>query len=96
MCPSWMWKGDKPVRQSTWGMDRCGLRWRPKPKPLLRLWRRRRLDRGWQHLQSLVLETTRSAFVLCGLRVPHINQTHQTSRDLISFTYFHCKSDLKP
>ncbi|KAA0065853.1 hypothetical protein E6C27_scaffold1843G00010 [Cucumis melo var. makuwa] len=52
MCPSRMWNGDEPVRQSTWGMDRCGLRRRPTPRPLLRLWRRRRHDRGWQRAPS--------------------------------------------
>ena len=39
----------EPVRRSARGVDRRGSWRRPKPGPLIRPWRRRRLDRGIQH-----------------------------------------------
>ncbi|KAA3447110.1 hypothetical protein EPI10_034370 [Gossypium australe] len=42
----------EPVRRSARGVDRRGSWRRPKPGPLIRPWRRRRLDRGIQHAPS--------------------------------------------
>ena len=52
-----------PVRQSTRGVDRCGLGRRPKPRTSLSLWRRLRLDRGWQRAPQ-------ACFGICALPAP--------------------------
>jgi hypothetical protein len=35
MRPGRMWNGDKPVRRSTRGVDRCGLRRRPQARAVV-------------------------------------------------------------
>lgn len=69
MRPGRMWNGDEPVRQSTRGVDRCGLGRRPKPGQSLSPWRRLRPDRGWQRAPPGVLRHLRAPGT--GLWAPH-------------------------
>ncbi|KAJ7940971.1 WAT1-related protein [Quillaja saponaria] len=70
MRPGRMWNGFTPVRRSTRGADRRGLRRRPKPGRELRPRICRRRDRGWQSAPlGVAPASARSPGV--GLRAPH-------------------------
>lgn len=44
------WRANSSI---AWGMNQCGLRCWSKPRRLLRLWRCRHPDRGWQRVNTL-------------------------------------------
>jgi hypothetical protein len=64
-----MWNGDEPVRRSTRGADRCGLRGRPKPGLLIGPWRCRSPDRGMQRAPLACFGICALQASACGLPI---------------------------